>query len=228
MLPLQRNEIVSESRIAQHHRAGAPVGSRAKKSGRGAAGASLFADLEKTTCATSERSKRHVEFYTHEEAWKNKLICGDSLHVMESLLHYENLRGKVQMIYIDPPYGVKLQYELSAASRYHDRTRAKDRCRRCAHGQGVPRYLGDWACIRICPISSERLYLMPRVALADTRIACSYKSATQNFHLRSRRMMDEVFGADRTSVALNRILQDHQSAPRGKLLPSVGDFLLVV
>lgn len=39
--------------------------------------------------------------------WKNKLICGDSLHVMESLLHYENLRGKVQMIYIDPPYDIK-------------------------------------------------------------------------------------------------------------------------
>jgi hypothetical protein len=33
---------------------------------------------------------------------KNKLICGDSLHVMESLLHYENLRGKVQMIYVEP------------------------------------------------------------------------------------------------------------------------------
>ena len=55
--------------------------------------------------APAQRSKR-VEFYTHEEGWKNKLICGDSLHVIESLLHYENLRGKVQMIYIDPPYGI--------------------------------------------------------------------------------------------------------------------------
>ena len=54
----------------------------------------------------TDRSKR-IEFYTHEEGWKNKLICGDSLHVMESLLHYENLRGKVQMIYIDPPYGIR-------------------------------------------------------------------------------------------------------------------------
>jgi adenine-specific DNA-methyltransferase len=53
----------------------------------------------------SERSKR-VEFYTHEEGWKNKLICGDSLHVMESFLHYENLQKKVQMIYVDPPYGI--------------------------------------------------------------------------------------------------------------------------
>ena len=39
--------------------------------------------------------------------WRNKLICGDSLHVMESLLHYEGVRGKVQMIYIDPPYGIR-------------------------------------------------------------------------------------------------------------------------
>lgn len=44
----------------------------------------------------SERSRR-VEFYNHNEGWKNKLICGDSLHVMESLLHYEGLRGKVKV-----------------------------------------------------------------------------------------------------------------------------------
>src|SRR5207249_8216714 len=61
-----------------------------------------------TTLFRSEGDKgKRVEFYTHEEGWKNKLICGDSLHVMESLLHYENMRGKVQMIYMDPPYGIK-------------------------------------------------------------------------------------------------------------------------
>ncbi len=102
MLPLQRNEIVSESRIAQ-------IIERARKAAEEKSSASrhghLFADLEKQL-RESERGKR-VEFYTHEEGWKNKLICGDSLHVMESLLHYENLRGKVQMIYIDPPYGIE-------------------------------------------------------------------------------------------------------------------------
>ena len=51
---------------------------------------SIFADLEKTF-RESDKSKR-IEFYTHEEGWKNKLICGDSLQVMESLLHYERLR----------------------------------------------------------------------------------------------------------------------------------------
>ena len=72
--------------------------------------------------ARADRSKR-VEFYTHEEGWKNKLICGDSLHVMESLLHYENLRGKVQMIYIDPPYGIKYNsnfQQLVGAARNED------------------------------------------------------------------------------------------------------------
>ena len=101
VLPLQRNEIVSESRIAQiieRARQAAEENSGAARQGH------LFADLEKTL-RESDRNKR-VEFYTHEEGWKNKLICGDSLHVMESLLHYENLRGKVQMIYIDPPYGI--------------------------------------------------------------------------------------------------------------------------
>ena len=62
--------------------------------------------ISRRTLRENDRNKR-VEFYTHDEGWKNKLICGDSLHVMESLLHYENLRGKVQMIYIDPPYGIK-------------------------------------------------------------------------------------------------------------------------
>ena len=77
----------------------------------------IFADLEKTL-RESDKSKR-VEFYTHDEGWKNKLICGDSLQVMESLAHYEKLRGEVQMIYIDPPYGIKFgsNWQVSTGNR---------------------------------------------------------------------------------------------------------------
>src|SRR2546425_11554906 len=90
VLPLQRNEIVSESRIAQIiERARKAAAEKEPKARQG----SLFADLERTL-RESDRSRR-VEFYAHDEGWKNKLICGDSLHVMESLLHYEGLRGKV-------------------------------------------------------------------------------------------------------------------------------------
>jgi adenine-specific DNA-methyltransferase len=101
VLPLQRNEIVSESRIARIvERAREAAASKGEPTHQGV----LFAELEKTL-RESEKDKR-VEFYTHEEGWKNKLICGDSLQVMESLIRYEGLRGKVQMIYIDPPYGI--------------------------------------------------------------------------------------------------------------------------
>src|SRR6266849_8614636 len=101
ILPLQRNEIVTDSRIAQIiERARKAAAEKEPQARQG----SLFADLEKTLRET-DRSKR-VEFYTHEEGWKNKLICGDSLHVMESLLHYERMRGSVQMVYIDTPYGI--------------------------------------------------------------------------------------------------------------------------
>lgn len=94
--------IVSDSRIAQ-------IIERARKAAAERAPqmrfASVYAELEKSL-RESDKSKR-VEFYTHDEGWKNKVICGDSLQVMESLIHYENLRGKVQMVYIDPPYGIK-------------------------------------------------------------------------------------------------------------------------
>ena len=48
-----------------------------------------------------------LKAYEYRDKWVNRLILGDSLVVMNSLLHYEGLGGQVQMIYIDPPYGVK-------------------------------------------------------------------------------------------------------------------------
>lgn len=51
--------------------------------------------------------KELVEFYQHEMDWTNRLILGDSLHVMNSLLEREMMAGKVQTIFVDPPYGVK-------------------------------------------------------------------------------------------------------------------------
>jgi adenine-specific DNA-methyltransferase len=122
VLPLQRNEIVSESRIAQ-------IIERARRAAGNeqAQQSSFFAELEKDL-RESDRNKR-VEFYTHDERWKNKLICGDSLQVMESLIHYEGLRGKVQMIYIDPPYGIKYDSNFQQridSTKNDDRDRADD------------------------------------------------------------------------------------------------------
>ena len=50
---------------------------------------------------------QQIEFYEHDANWSNRMILGDSLQVMASLAEREKLRGKVQMVYIDPPYGIK-------------------------------------------------------------------------------------------------------------------------
>lgn len=60
----------------------------------------LFADPQQSYAEA-------VQFYKHDVDWTNRLILGDSLQVMSSLAHRENLAGKVQMIYMDPPYGIK-------------------------------------------------------------------------------------------------------------------------
>jgi hypothetical protein len=58
-------------------------------------------------CETPLPADKEVQFYQHEVGWANRLILGDSLLVMNSLLVKEGMAGKVQMIYVDPPYGIK-------------------------------------------------------------------------------------------------------------------------
>src|SRR5579863_2974019 len=61
-----------------------------------------------------------VDFYHHEAKWSNRMILGDSLNVMASLAEREALRGKVQMIYVDPPYGIKFGSNWQASARDRD------------------------------------------------------------------------------------------------------------
>jgi len=189
VLPLQRNEIVSESRIAQ-------IIERARRAADEQSGVArqghLFADLEKTLRET-DRSKR-VEFFQHEgengEPWKNKLICGDSLHVMESLLHYENLRGKVQMIYLDPPYGITYDSNFQQrvdSTKNEEKDAADDvltiKAFRDTWTLGIHSYLS---------YLQERLYLC-RELLGDSG-SIFLQMGDENAHI-TRTLLDEVFGA---------------------------------
>src|SRR5918995_5906812 len=61
-----------------------------------------------------------VDFYRHEANWSNRMILGDSLNVMASLAEREALRGKVQMIYVDPPYGIKFGSNWQVSARKRD------------------------------------------------------------------------------------------------------------
>ena len=76
--------------------------------------AELFADFN----GLADEADR-TEFYQHEARWQNRMILGDSLQVMASLAEREGLRGKVQCIYIDPPYGIKFNsnFQWSTTSR---------------------------------------------------------------------------------------------------------------
>jgi len=61
-----------------------------------------------------------VDFYAHSQHWTNRLILGDSLLVMTSLAEKEGLKGKVQMIYVDPPYGIKFGSNWQVSTRKHE------------------------------------------------------------------------------------------------------------
>jgi len=213
LLPLQRNEIVSESRIAQ-------IIDRTRKGAEeniiGPAQGHLFADLERIL-RESEREKR-IEFYTHDEGWKNKLICGDSLHVMASLMHYENLRGKVQMIYIDPPYGIKYDsnFQQRVDSTKNDEKDAADdvvtiKAFRDTWALGIHSYLS---------YLQERLYLS-RELLCETG-SVFVQISDVNVHL-IRAVMDEVFGADNFMSLITFKKTAHAAST---LLPTVSDYLV--
>jgi adenine-specific DNA-methyltransferase len=213
VLPLQRNEIVSESRIAQ-------IIERARNAAESKSGAAtqshLFADLEKTL-RESDRSKR-VEFYTHDEGWKNKLICGDSLHVMESLLHYEGMRGKVQMIYMDPPYGIR--YGANIQQRV-DSTTIDDQDR-ADEIVATTAYRDTW----VLGPHSYLSYLQARLYLCRELLSQSGSIFVQindeNLH-RVRVLLDEVFGHDNF---VSQIMFLTTSGFETTTISSVGDFLL--
>lgn len=183
VLPLQRNEIVAESRIGRIINRAREAAAREPNDGQG----TLFAELEKQL-REGDKDKR-VEFYVHDEGWKNKLICGDSLPVMESLLEYEGLRGRIQMIYIDPPYGVGYNANFQQridSSRNDQKDRADDvlsiKAFRDTWALGIHSYLG---------YLQERLYLC-RDLLSESG-SIFLQMGDENAHL-ARVVMDEVFG----------------------------------
>ena len=87
-----------------------------------------------------------TDFYQHQANWSNRMILGDSLQVMASLAEREGLRGQVQCIYIDPPYGIKFNsnFQWSTTSRDVKRRQRGPHHPRAGTGQGLPRHLARW------------------------------------------------------------------------------------
>ena len=111
---------------------------REREHGAGQTTADLFSDFNGIPKGADK-----TEFYQHDQNWTNRMILGDSLQVMASLAEREGLRGKVQCIYFDPPYGIKFNsnFQWSTTSRDVKDGKADPHHPRARAGQGVSGYL---------------------------------------------------------------------------------------
>lgn len=141
-----------------------------------------------------------TEFYQHDQNWSNRMILGDSLQVMASLAEREGLRGKVQCIYFDPPYGIKFNsnFQWSTTSRDVKDGKAEHITR---EPEQVKAFRDTWR----DGIHSYLTYVRDRLAVARDLLHESgsifVQIGEENAH-RIRTLLDEVFGADNFVVSI--------------------------
>ncbi len=176
----------------------------------------LFADFNGLP---SEGAK--TEFYQHDANWSNRMILGDSLQVMASLAEREGLRGKVQCIYIDPPYGIKFNsnFQWSTTSRSVTDGKADHITR---EPEQVKAFRDTWR----DGIHSYLTYLRDRLTVARDLLAESgsifVQIGDENVH-RVRALMDEIFGDGNCVSAIAFI---KTTSATSEFVPSTFDYLL--
>lgn len=152
----------------------------------------LFGSEDMRTVVEDEL-ERVAEYYRHDMNWKNRLIQGDSLLVMNSLLKREGMAGKVQCIYMDPPYGIK--YGSNWQTKIND-TLVKDSDESVS---GEPEMIKAFRDTWELGIHSYLSYLRDRLVLARELLTQSgsvfVQISDENVHL-VRNIMDEVFGSE--------------------------------
>ena len=165
--------------------------------------------------------KDAIEFYKHKQNWTNRLIAGDSLLVMNSLLEKEGMAGKVQMIYIDPPYGVKYNSNFQPFVNKRDVKDGKDEDL-TQEPEMIKAYRDTWE----LGIHSYLTYLRDRLLLARELLTESgsvfVQISDENVH-HVREIMDEVFGKDNFVSLISFIKTGSQSV---NTLPVVADYII--
>ncbi|MGA9473177.1 MAG: site-specific DNA-methyltransferase, partial [Terriglobales bacterium] len=149
----------------------------------------LFADFNGGPADFAQK----IDFYHHEQNWSNRLILGDSLLVMTSLAEKEGLKGKVQAIYLDPPYGIKFKSNWQVSTRKHDvGDKAEDATRQ---PEQVRAFRDTWK----LGIHSYLAYLRDRLAVAHGLLtetgSIFVQIGDENVHL-VRCVLDEMFGSE--------------------------------
>ena len=162
-----------------------------------------------------------TEFYQHDQNWSNRMILGDSLQVMASLAEREGLRGQVQCIYFDPPYGIRFNSNFQWSTTSRDVSDGKtDHITR--EPEQVKAFRDTWR----DGIHSYLSYLRDRLILGRELLSESgalfVQIGDENVH-RVRAVMDEIFG-DSNFVA--EIVVDKTSAQTADYLSSTCDFIL--
>ena len=162
-----------------------------------------------------------IDFYKHDRGWANRLIAGDSLLVMNSLIQKESMAGQVQMIFIDPPYGIKYGSNFQPFINKRDVKDGKDEDL-TQEPEMLKAFRDTWE----LGIHSYLTYLKDRIKLSHELLTQSgsliVQISDENLHL-VRNLMDEVFGVENyvSIIAFKKTLPLGSSG-----LPSITDYLV--
>jgi len=134
-----------------------------------------------------------IEFYKHAQGWSNRLVAGDSLLVMNSLLEKEGMAGKIQIVYIDPPYGIKYGSNFQPFVNKRDVQDGKDEDL-TQEPETIKAFRDTWE----LGVHSYLTYLAERLRLAKELLndggSCFVQISDDNIH-HVRELMDEIFGS---------------------------------
>jgi len=162
-----------------------------------------------------------IEFYKHDQNWSNRLIAGDSLLVMNSLLEKEGMSGKVQMIYIDPPYGIKYGSNFQPFVNKRDVKDGKDDD--LTQGpETIKAFRDTWE----LGIHSYLTYLRNKLLLSKKLLtesgSCFVQISAENLH-HARELLDEIFGSKNF---ISIIDYRTRGVITSEFLPQVNDYIL--
>jgi adenine-specific DNA-methyltransferase len=162
-----------------------------------------------------------VDFYRHSNKWSNRMILGDSLLVMTSLAEKEGLKGQVQTIYVDPPYGIKFGSNWQVSTRKRDVRDGKD-TDLTRQPEQVRAYRDTWE----LGIHSYLSYLRDRLMVARELLTESgslfVQIGDENLHL-VRGVIDEVFGRENF---ISQVAFTKTGSLTGEFVSSVADYLI--
>ena len=165
--------------------------------------------------------RQAVDFYKHRHNWSNRLIAGDSLLVMNSLLEKEGLGGSVQMVYIDPPYGISYGSNFQPFVQKREVTDGKDEDL-TAEPEQIRAFRDTWE----LGIHSYLAYLRDRLLLARELLhesgSCFVQIGDENVH-RVGMVLDDIFGAENRVATISFTTTGGSSTAH---LPQVAHYLL--